>query len=431
MRLALPHPRAHPRALALALAAFVLALGCVGSAEEDGQPDVPRKPVEATSPAPTETAPPTNEPPPSDPAPSDPPPTVGAPHDLGAAVDGVAYPSPDWAIGAPEEHGISSTGLAAAAAVADANDSYCLLVIRHGVLVYERYFHGSDATAKNPSWSIAKSYTSTLVGIAIDRGDIKSLETSASEYIAEWKGTPRERITIKNLISMTSGLKWDAFEDYVSLATFAKDNTKFAIDRDLANTPGTKWTYDNGTVQALERVFRSATGRSIEEYARLHLWSKIGSDASWKHDGAGNPTTYANVLASCRDHARLGYLYLHHGRWGSAQVVSSAFVAAALTPSQTMNQAYGYLWWLNGGTPALDAMSVAWSGRMVPFAPRDLFAARGFGNQFVDVIPSKDLIVVRFGKDPGASFDLVKLAADSRFDLHDKILEPVLAAVAE
>src|SRR5206468_3712702 len=136
----------------------------------------------------------------------------------------------------------------------------------------------------------------------------------------------------------------------------------------------TKWTYDNGTVQAIERVFRVATGMSIEDYARLHLWSKIGADASWEHDASGNATTYANVLASCRDHARLGYLFLHGGRWRGEQVVSSAFVSAALTPSQSMNQAYGFLWWLNGATPALDAMSVAWSGRMVPFAPADLFA---------------------------------------------------------
>jgi len=103
-------------------------------------------------------------------------------------------------------------------------------------------------------------------------------------------------------------------------------------------------------VQVLERVFRSATSKTIEEYAQLHLWSKIGSRAGWKHDPSGNPTTYANVLATCRDHARLGYLFLHGGRWAGEQVVSSSFVSAAIKPSQTMNQAYGFLWWLNGET---------------------------------------------------------------------------------
>ncbi|MGZ3418671.1 MAG: serine hydrolase domain-containing protein [Polyangiales bacterium] len=345
--------------------------------------------------------------------------------------DDVSYPSPDWPLGKPEAHGLDAAKLDQAASVASGKDSYCFLVIRHGVLVYERYFNGTDASTANLSWSIAKSYSATLVGIALDRGEISSLDQSAADFVSEWKGTDRESITIRNLISMTAGLKWDAFEDYVGLATLAKDNTQFAIDRTLSDAPGAKWVYDNGAVQVLERVFRSATGRTIEEYAKDHLWSKIGSRASWKHDPSGNATAYANVLASCRDHARLGYLYLHHGRWAGEQVVSKAFVDRALSPSQSMNRAYGFLWWLNGETPAKDAMGVAWPGRMVPFAPPDLFAARGFGNQFVDVIPSKDLIVVRFGKDPETGFDPIALAADSRFGTHDEILAPVLAAITD
>ena len=343
----------------------------------------------------------------------------------------VPYPVPDWPTGTPEAFGLSTAGLDAAAAVAAANQSFCLLVIRHGTLVYERYWNGADATTQSPSWSIAKSYSSTLVGIAIDRGDLPGLDTSVSVYVPEWKGDDRVAITIRNLVSMTSGLEWDPVEDYVGLATLATDDTTYAINRPLAHPPGSSWTYDNGGVQILERVFRVATGGSIEDYARLHLWSKVGSNASWKHDPSGNPTTYANVLATCRDHARLGYLYLHGGVWAGVPVVSSAWVAAALTPSQTMNRAYGMLWWLNAETPAIDAMGVPWQARMVPFAPPDLFAARGFGNQFVDVIPSLDMMVVRFGQDPLGTFDLAKLTVDAHFAIHDAILSPVLAAVTQ
>ena len=342
---------------------------------------------------------------------------------------GVPYPMPDWPKGAPEAFGLSTTGLDAAASVAEANQSFCLLVIRHGVLVYERYMNGADATTQSPSWSIAKSYASTLVGIALDRGDLPGLDTSVSEYVPEWKADGRAAITIRNLVSMTSGLKWDPVEDYVGLATLATDDTSYAIARPLANPPGSTWTYDNGTVQILDRVFRVATGSSIEQYAQLHLWSKLGSNATWKHDPSGNPTVYANVLATCRDHARLGYLYLHGGVWAGVQVVSPAWVAAALTPSQTMNRAYCSLWWLNAETPAIDAMGVPWQGRMVSFAPTDLFAARGFGNQFVDVIPSLDMMVVRFGQDPLGTFDIAKLTVDAHFGIHDAILAPLLAAV--
>jgi CubicO group peptidase (beta-lactamase class C family) len=118
---------------------------------------------------------------------------------------------------------------------------------------------------------------------------------------------------------------------------------------------------------------------------------------------------------------------LHDGQWKTEQVISKAWVKASTTPSQSINQAYGYLWWVNGATPAEDAMNEAWPGQMVANAPPDLFAARGFGNQFIDVIPSLDMIVVRFGEDPLAKFDVPTLMADSKFGLHDQILAPILA----
>jgi CubicO group peptidase (beta-lactamase class C family) len=229
---------------------------------------------------------------------------------------------------------------------------------------------------------------------------------------------------------MDSGLHWSLTEDYVGLAVLSQDNSKDAVARQLDETPGTKWVYNNGGVQVLERVLKNATGKNLEEYAMAYLWPRIGMNASWKKDKAGNPTAYANVMATCRDHARLGYLYLHNGQWAGEQVVPKSYVKEALTPSQAMNRAYGYLFWLNGGSPAMDAMNTPWPGMMAPFAPADLFGARGFGNQFIDVIPSLDLVVVRFGKDPtNGGIDLPALIDDSQFGRHEKILAPVLLAL--
>jgi len=181
----------------------------------------------------------------------------------------------------------------------------------------------------------------------------------------------------------------------------------------------------------LERVLKNATGMTIEAYADAHLWSRIGMAGSWEHDRSENPTAYANALATCRDHARFGYLYLRGGRWaGGDQVVPSAWVSQALTPSQEFNRAYGFLFWLNGQTPAMSSLNEEKDEELVPFAPDDLFAARGFGNQFIDVIPSLDLIVVRFGADPLGGFDPEALIDDARFDQHDEILRPVLEAVS-
>ena len=341
------------------------------------------------------------------------------------------YPEPDWTTGAPEDHGIDPAGLEDAAAAAEQHHSHCLLVIRNGVLVFERYFAGTDATTLNRSWSIAKSYTGTLVGIAIERGEIAGLEQTVAELVPEWAGSDRAAITVGDLVRMTSGLEWSVFQDYVQMAVFADDHTAFAVDLAVDAAPGTGWTYNNGAVQVLERVIRNATGMTLEAYAAEHLWSPIGMTGSWEHDPAENPTAYANALATCRDHARFGYLYLRGGRWaGGAEVVSPAWVAQALTPSQEFNRAYGLLFWLNGQTPAMSSLNEAKDEELVPFAPDDLFAARGFGNQFIDVIPSLDLIVVRFGADPVTEFDPEALADDARFNQHDEILRPVLDAVA-
>jgi len=349
--------------------------------------------------------------------------------ELADAAAEVSYPSPDWPTGDPADHGLDPARLDEAAGVAEADGSRCLLVIRHGVLVYERYFAGTDATTEHKSWSLAKSYAGTVVGIAIDRGDLAGLDQPVAEHLPAWQGGDLAAVTVGDLVSMTSGLQWSMFQDYVEMALLAQDHTAFALALPAAESPGTEWTYHNGAVQILEPLLRNATGVTIEEYAQQHLWSRIGMNAHWAHDPAGHATPYANVLASCRDHARLGYLYLHHGRWAGEQVVSSQWVDAALTPSQPFNRAYGYLFWLNGETPAVDAMMEPWPGRMVPFAPADLFAARGFGNQFIDVIPSLDLIVVRFGEDPATGFDLGALMDDARFTKHDQILAPILAGV--
>src|SRR6185369_4360917 len=132
---------------------------------------------------------------------------------------------PDWPIGSPAAAGLDAAKLDEAATVAEANGSYCLLVIRHGALVYERYFAGTDASTPHKSWSLAKSYSGTLVGIAIDRGELSGLDAHVADYIPELKGTDRQSLTVRDLVTMTSGLQWSAFQDYVAMATLAQDDT--------------------------------------------------------------------------------------------------------------------------------------------------------------------------------------------------------------
>jgi len=353
--------------------------------------------------------------------------TTGA----GGSTTEPIYPDPDWAEGSPSDYGFDPVALDAAATLAGELESYCLLVIKNGVLIAEHYYQGHNENTAQKSFSVAKAYASTLVGIAVERGDIASLDEPVSTYVDEWKGTPNEAITIREILSMTSGLEWSLWDDYVSLVTFSDDHSAFAIGLQPAEPPGTSWTYNNGAVQILEPLFRGATGMTIEQYAAEHLWTPIGMQASWAHDPAGNPTVYASVLSSCRDHARFGYLYLRNGHWKDEQIVPESYVSEALTPSQSFNRAYGYFFWLNGETPALDPMMEPLPGRLAPNAPTDLIGARGFGNQFVDVLPSQDLVVVRFGTDPLGTFDFDELFADAHFEKHDAILGAVLDAMVE
>jgi CubicO group peptidase (beta-lactamase class C family) len=341
------------------------------------------------------------------------------------------YPDPNWTVGEPEDCGFDAAGLEQAADVAAGLETQCMLVIRHGVIVGEWYFGSNDMTTPQKSFSIAKSYSSALVGIAMENGDLGGLDESVATHIPSWQGTDREPITLRNILSMTSGLEWSLWNDYVSMATFSQNHSEFAEGLAKSTEPGAEWVYNNGAVQLLEPIFRDATGDTIEAYAEEHLWSKIGMNATWAHDPSGNPTTYASVMASCREHAKFGYLYLHGGNWAGEQVVPAQHVADSLLPSQEMNRAYGYLWWLNGYEPRLDSLMQEKQGVLVPYAPADLFAARGFGNQFIDVIPSLDLVVVRFADDPTSSFDPAQMYEDANFDEHEAILAPILDALTD
>ena len=357
-----------------------------------------------------------------------------AARDAGSPADGEAgdhvYPDPDWAIGDPADHGLDPVVLDAAGAAAERLRSHCLLVIRNGVLVYESYYGDAGPESIHRSWSIAKSYAGTMVGIAIDRGELEGLDSSVARHLPEWSASDHEAITVRHIVSMTSGLEWSAFQDYGRMAYLSSDHTGFALDLPLETAPGTDWRYHNGGVQILEPLIRNATGMSLEDYAEAHLWSRIGMRATWARDRAGNPTAYANVEATCRDHARFGYLYLRDGVWsGGARVVPEAWVREALEPSQPQNRGYGFLFWLNGEGPTRSALNEDDPEELVPYAPDDLFAARGFGNQFIDVIPSLDLVVVRMGEDPATTFDVGVLIDDARFSVHDEILQPILAAV--
>lgn len=347
-----------------------------------------------------------------------------------------SWPEPDWTVGDPATHGFDPALLEDAVAYAESEESHCLLVVKDGELVLERYF--GDATEQTPmkSWSVAKSHVSAIVGIALARGELGSIDDSIAEYLPELAGDPREAVTLRHLLSMTAGLYTGVLDDMAGMFG-AEDMTAKALAVELQHDPGTAWEYSNVAVQLFEPIFRGL-GTRADDYAREHVWEPIGMDAEWLTDPAGNPALYMNVIASCRDHARFGYLMLQRGCWEGEQIVPEAWVEQAAMASQDMNDGYGHFFWRGAGDPTLDLVDSTPldRGALHPGAPEDSFCAVGLGSQFIEVVPSLDLVVVRMGHaavedlegNPFPILEIFELLDEGQQTVHDELVQRIYAS---
>lgn len=299
------------------------------------------------------------------------------------------WPGDEWEVVSPEEAGLDPHPLEYMAAVAEAGGSECLVVTKDGRIVGEWYWAGFDRETEREVYSVTKSITSTLVGLAQDRG-LLDLDQPASDFIPEWQGTPSGAVTIRNLLSMDSGRRWSYEIDFTTLPR-EPDQTAYAVGLEQQHAPGAVWTYNSAAVQTLDRVIAEATGMPTHAFAQQALFEPLGMDSEISQDATGNTTTYIGVQASCRDLARFGHLFAAQGEWAGEQLLSPAFVQEATSASQELNPRYGLLWWLND----TEFQRLARSG------PDDMFAATGLGSQYIDVFPSSGIVVTRLGMEVG------------------------------
>ena len=326
-----------------------------------------------------------------------------------------AWPTPEWETVSPADAGLDPAALDAMAAAAEAGGSECLVVTKDGALVGEWYWNGSGPATEREVFSVTKSITSTLVGIAQDRG-LLDIDDPASTYIEAWKGTPSEDVTIRNLVSNDSGRFQDFQTDYIEMATKAADKTAFSVELDQQHAPGSTWVYNNAAIQTLDEVLEVATGMPTAEFAQEALFEPLGMGTTMNLDAAGNTLTFMGAQASCRDLARFGLLHLRGGEWDGEQIVSEAWVEEATSPSQSLNEGYGFLWWL-GRTPS-SAVASGTPGEAPAAEPEEptgaTYAAIGLFGQLVGVYPDAGVVATRLGADKGpsgASFGLGELAA--------------------
>lgn len=387
-----PVARHRPRRSVVVLAAALVLAGCSGSEDErsSGRSGGDRTPTTSASGRTTTS--------------------TGGSNGSGGGDTGkdVTYPGASWAKGDPAELGFDTGKLDGVVNAAGRNRSTCMIVIRHGKVAGEWYWNGGQPDAPIPVWSVTKSISSTLVGIAQDDGDLK-IDEKASDYIPEWKGTPSEPVTIRNILSNDSGRQWDFETDFVKL-TASPDRTKFAVDLRQQKPPGTRWAYSNAAIQTLQEILVRATGEEPAAFAEQKLFEPLGMDhTKMTTDRSGNTQMYMGLETTCRDAARFGYLFLHQGSWKGEQIVSRRYVREATRPSQDIFNSYGYLWWLNVKSP-LESPQVVIDQRPTGEANKQnmfgvstrAFAAIGMFGQVIQVDPATDTVVVRLGESGGS-----------------------------
>ena len=300
----------------------------------------------------------------------------------------------------------NQAALESALAYAHRQHSSAVVVVDHRVVIAERYW-SVDAAAGSPYrnmlWgrteagapiediaSLQKSIVSVLVGIAVDQG-LLALEAPVSTYLhAGWTNATCDEesaITIRHLLSMTSGLS-PALE--------------------VQAPAGTLWRYNTRAYSRLVDVLEAVTGGGIGELTKRWLTGPIGmGDTAWRQRPWVTPGMDANSIGlytTARDLVRFGELMLAGGAWQGLRLVSEGWVETAVRPSQSLNPAYGLLWWLNG-RPARAGPEASGHAVLAPAAPGDMFAAQGALGRKVYVVPSLDLVVVRLGDAPADDFN--------------------------
>jgi len=282
----------------------------------------------------------------------------------------------------------------AAPQTATLGETHALLIVQGGRIVFERYAEGMDPRTTHSSWSMAKSITHALVGIAAGDG---KLDAFAPADVPEWRrpGDPRGAITLDHLLRMSSGLAW--IEEYapgqpsdVQAMLFGEgkpDMAAYAARSQLAHPPGTFFYYSSGTTNLVSRAVGRAVGASGEAFKTFmqdRLFGPLGMrSAGPRFDGAGTFIGSSFCYATARDFARFGLLYLRDGVWDGARILPQGWVDYARTPTFQQPGAadyrYGAHWWLGLGGPGS-------------------FSANGYDGQFTVCVPDLDLILVRHGK---------------------------------
>ncbi len=274
--------------------------------------------------------------------------------------------------------------------------TFALMVVYKGQPVSEVYRKDFTSGTRFLSWSMAKSFTGTLIGLRSGEG---KLDINQPLNLEAWKNDDRKNITLNNLMHMNSGLAWN--EDYgalsdVTVMLFKEGNMgAYTANKPFDCRPDSIWAYSSGTTNLASMILRRSFTSDTDYYAypRRALFNKIGMrSAIFEVDASGTFIGSSYLYATMRDYARYALLYMNDGKWMGQQVLPGGWVKYTTTPAKGSDGKYGAFFWLN------------LSGDQ-PDAPRDTYMCEGHDGQFIFIIPSKQLIVVRTGFSKHGEFD--------------------------
>jgi CubicO group peptidase (beta-lactamase class C family) len=316
-----------------------------------------------------------------------------------------------WSIATPESVGLDSARLCAIAARLKETGAnvHAIVIVRHGKLVFEQYFAGyderwdvagqfnHDATTRHDMRSASKSVISLLVGIAIDRKLIASVDEPVVKFYPEYaavKSPGWDKVTLRHLLTMSSGMQWnenlgwdDPKNDEPHLGR-ENDPIRYILSKPIVKPADTVWTYNGGGTDLLGNMLERVSGKPLEAFAREVLFQPLGiTDFEWKnYPMNGKIAPAIGLRARPRDAAKIGQLMLNRGAWGGRQIVSPEWIEQSVRPRY---QAIGYFsgiffygqqWWL--GRSLAQEKEVKW------------IAATGSGGQRIFIVPDRDLVVM-------------------------------------
>jgi CubicO group peptidase (beta-lactamase class C family) len=295
------------------------------------------------------------------------------------------WPGKEWRTSTPEEQGLDSEKLHEALDYIRQHDVniHSLLVVRNGYVVLDAYFFPYNNRDPHDVASVTKSITSTLVGIAIDEGKIKSVQQPAISFFPKGSVVAnderKQRMTVEHLLTMSSGLQCEPRQNELTLLQMKESNNwvKFMIDLPMAEQPGRKFVYCSGGMHLLSGILSRVNGQSADAFARRSLFKLLEiRTALWPADPQGVSFGWGDLHLHPRDMAKIGYLWLNHGVWNGTRVVSADWVDRSTRPS-TASSEYGYGIWIK--------------------SEAGLYEAVGRGGQRISVVPSKNIVVVMTG----------------------------------